>query len=131
MLGRRRRGPPSLVALAAFIGVGFADARAADPCPHHDRLPEPTRASAHAHAGRPTDPSPERDGQRGHGEHGACTCVGSCDPGASTGLVERPAVAAAPPPIDRSTRAPGCSGTAHRSASRWSPHLPNAPPLAV
>lgn len=76
----------SLALVLAFQGVAAVDAFGLHACPHHDALPEAARheappalhggeghdgathASADAHA-------PAEDG---HGDHGPCTCVGTC-----------------------------------------------------
>ena len=70
----------SLALVLAFQGVAAVDAFGLHECPHHDAVPEAPRHEM------PHGPQPEADhagdahapGEDGHGQHGPCTCVGTC-----------------------------------------------------
>jgi hypothetical protein len=136
---RPLRALASLLALVTFLGASWSEARALEPCPHHDAL------SAHmpgmagmadmpgmiGMAGQhgQTDPGPP-----GHPEtHGPCKCMGCCAAGATPALtVGRPTVALAVPPVDVSfPPAPPQTRTAHRATDVWSRYPPTAPPLSA
>jgi len=81
------------LAAALLIVVGGVDrAYAAAHCPHHGALPAPSAVS-HAHGAalpEPADRAPE---------HGPCTCVGACAPGASLALASGASAALPAPPM--------------------------------
>jgi hypothetical protein len=138
LLRPRLRSLLALVALAGFFTAGASEARAVQPCPHHDGVPSAdhgggrTQAAAtadHGHHGT-LDAQDARDAS--DAEHGPCVCIVCCESGiqqhsaAPTALVV--AFFAAPTAFvshvrDQLPPAP--------SSVRWRPDLPNAPPFVA
>lgn len=132
MVPRPSHAVLSLLAVYSLLGASFGDARGIDPCPHHDQLPGVATAVAHEHEHMPGHGSSEPSGDQHEAEHGPCKCVGCGLLGGSAAL-DAPAGVATVLPLPRLTFGPASPATrvAHRGTDRWSPHLPNAPPLSV
>jgi hypothetical protein len=133
--GRSRplRALASLIALVTFLGASWGEARALEPCPHHDAL-SADMAGMMGMPGMGAMPGGADSGPAGHPEtHGPCKCVGCCAAGATPALtVARPTADRAVPPADLPfAPAPPQTRTAHRATDVWSRYPPTAPPLSV
>jgi hypothetical protein len=69
----------ALLFAVALPATATADALGLHDCPHHDAVPSAPSDTGHgAHGDHAVG---EQDGESQHGEHGPCTCVGTCQAG--------------------------------------------------
>jgi hypothetical protein len=145
----RRRPIFAFTALASFALAGVSEARALDPCLHHDGLPAGLPPQSHdvGHAATSLDEHAAHQGvapaavaahdtnqpsEDGAASHEGCSCLGLCDAGASA-----PIPASSPASLKAGASAsfvqapPAAASLSHRSGGLWLLHLPNAPPLSI
>jgi hypothetical protein len=149
----RKRPLFALAALAGFVLSGVSEARALDPCLHHDSLPgelapetqgggQGSHAAHTAHAehsvasGEATADlhghGPSHSSEDGSASHEGCSCVGHCDAGTSSPVPAAACVALRIDPSPRFVRVPSAEELlSHKSGGLWLLHLATAPPLSV
>jgi hypothetical protein len=131
---------------------GVSEARALDPCLHHDALPgelapetqgsygSHTAPAAHAeHAVASGEASADvhangtsHSSEDGSGSHEGCNCVGHCDAGTSSPVPAAARVALHVNPSPGFVRLPSAEELlTHKSGGLWLLHLATAPPLSV